>query len=108
VLIGWVLFYYESLADGMQHLGVMFGIVKAELTDPTVIYYFKHYLAFLAFAVLACVPWKAAVDKLPELPGNVAKNLGRLLKPLAITVLFLLAISIIVTQSYNPFLYFRF
>ena len=108
VLIGWVLFYYESLADGMQHLGVMFGLVKAELTDSSAIYYFKHYLAFLAFAVLACVPWKAAADKLPELSGNVAKNIGHLLKPLAITVLFLLALSIIVTQSYNPFLYFRF
>ena len=108
VLIGWVLFYYESLSDGMQHLGVMFGLVKAELTDPTAIYYFKHYLAFLAFSVLACVPWKAATDKLPELPGNVAKNLGSLLKPLVVTVLFLLALSIIVTQSYNPFLYFRF
>ena len=108
VLIGWVLFYYESLADGMQHLGVMFGLVKAELTDPTAIYYFKHHLAFLAFAVLACVPWKAGLDRLPGLPGNVAKNLGRLLKPLAITILFLLALSIIVTQSYNPFLYFRF
>ena len=102
VLIGWVLFYYESLADGLQHLGVMFGLVKAELTDPTVIYYFKHYLVFLGCAVLACVPWKAALGKLPI---GTKSNLA---KPIFVTVVFLLALCMIVTQSYNPFLYFRF
>ena len=108
VLVGWVLFYYESLGDGVHHLGIMFGFVRSSLTDPTAVYYFKHYLAFLVFAVLACVPWKAAADRLPEIPGNVAKNLGRFVKPLVITAIFLLALCMIVTQSYNPFLYFRF
>lgn len=102
VLIGWVLFYYESLADGIHHLGIMFGFADASLTDATVIYYFKHYLVFLIAAVLACVPWKSAV----QLPG--ADKWSPLIKPLVITVLFLLALCMIVTQSYNPFLYFRF
>ena len=104
VLVGWVLFYYESLLDALRHLGVMFGFVKAELTDPTVIYYFKHYFAVLVIAMAACVPWKMATDRLPE----KARSLGTAWKPVAVTVLFLLAMSIIVTQSYNPFLYFRF
>ena len=102
VLVGWVLFYYESLADGIHHLGIMFGFADAELTDATVIYYFKHYLVFLVAAALACVPWKSAV----RLPGT--EKLSPLIKPLVITVLFLLAMCMIVTQSYNPFLYFRF
>ena len=109
VLIGWVLFYYEDLGAALGHLGTMFGFVKAELTDPTAIYYFKHYLAFLVAAALASVPWKVAVEKLPQGAAcNVVKNLGRLLKPIAVTVLFLLGLAMIVTQSYNPFLYFRF
>ena len=109
VLIGWVLFYYEDLGAALGHLGTMFGFVKAELTDPTAIYYFKHYLAFLVAAALASVPWKVAVEKLPQGTAcNVVRNLGRLLKPIAVTVLFLLGLAMIVTQSYNPFLYFRF
>jgi alginate O-acetyltransferase complex protein AlgI len=100
--VGWVLFYYESLGDGIRHLGIMFGGTGAKLTDATVIYYFKHYLVFLAAAVLACVPWKSAV----RLPG--AEKWSPLIKPLVITALFLLALCMIVTQSYNPFLYFRF
>lgn len=103
VLIGWVLFYYESLAAALQHLGVMFGFVRAELTDPTVIYYFKHYFAVLVCAMVACVPWKRAIWQPKYASGG-----SKILKPIAVTILFLLAMSMIVTQSYNPFLYFRF
>ena len=104
VLIGWVLFYYESLGDGVRHLGIMFGLVKADLTDPTVIYYFKHYLAFFVFSILACVPWKTVAQRIPPMP----KTVSGIVKPVVITALFLLALCMIVTQSYNPFLYFRF
>lgn len=106
VLVGWVLFYYESLADGWNHLKIMFGFAEASLTDPVTIYYFKHYLVVLVAAVLACVPWKSVLEKLPGRTTLCAA--GAWVKPLVITVLFLLALGLIVTQSYNPFLYFRF
>jgi alginate O-acetyltransferase complex protein AlgI len=106
VLVGWVLFYYESLADGLSHLRVMFGLAEAKLSDPVTIYYFKHYLVVLVAAVLACVPWKAALEKLPGKSALCAA--ASWLKPLVITALFVLALGLIVTQSYNPFLYFRF
>lgn len=108
VLIGWVFFYYESLGDGLNHLKIMFGFGGAPLCDPGAVYYFKHNLVFLVAAVIACVPWKAVLQKLPD---GVKASLGptcQWLKPLAVTALFLLALAIIVGQSYNPFLYFRF
>ena len=104
VLIGWVFFYYESLADGLHHLATMFGLAGAELCDPAAVYYFKHYLVFLIAAILACIPWKQA---LPQLFAK-SEQAAYWLKPLAITVIFLLALGMIVSQSYNPFLYFRF
>ena len=106
VLVGWVLFYYESLADGWEHLKIMFGLTQAKLSDPVTVYYFKHYLVILVAAVLACVPWKSTLEKLPGKTELCA--VATWLKPLAITVLFVLAMGLIVTQSYNPFLYFRF
>ena len=108
VLIGWVFFYYEGLGDGLNHLGTMFGFVRAELIDPTTVYYFKHYLVFLIAAALASIPWKGIIARLPE---KVRFSLGEAavwLKPISLTALFLLAMGMIVTQSYNPFLYFRF
>lgn len=108
VLIGWVLFYYEGLGDGLRHLGTMFGFVRAELTDPTSIYYFKHYLVFLVAAALASVPWKSVLAKLPEKVQTSLSEAAVWLKPITLTLLFLVAMGMIVTQSYNPFLYFRF
>ena len=103
VLIGWVFFYYESLSDGLQHLGIMFGLVRAELCDPVTVYYFKHYLVFFVISVLACIPWKTL---LPQ--NRITDTVLWWLKPLALTAVFLLSMGLIVTQSYNPFLYFRF
>ncbi len=106
VLIGWVFFYYENLGDGLRHLGIMFGMVRTSLTDPAAIYYFKHYLLFLVAASLACIPWKAIYDRLPFQKST--EQLQLWFKPLVLTALFVLGMAMIVTQSYNPFLYFRF
>ena len=105
VLIGWIFFYYENLSDGLQHLGIMFGLVGAPLTDPGAIYYFKHYLLFLVAAALASVPWKQL-----RFPAKLRAlgSVGPWLKPVAATILFLASLAMIITQSYNPFLYFRF
>ena len=106
VLIGWVLFYYENLSDGLNHLGIMFGFVQVDLCDPAAVYYFKHNLVFLLAAALASLPWKQFLQKMPY-PG-VLSAVGNWLKPLVATALFLLSMAMVVTQSYNPFLYFRF
>ena len=103
VLIGWVFFYYESLGDGLHHLGIMFGLVHSELCDPFTLYYFKHYLVVFVVSILACIPWKAI---LPQ--NRLTHTVGWWLKPLALTAILLMSIGLIVTQSYNPFLYFRF
>ena len=102
VLIGWVLFYYENLGDGLAHLSVMFGLGNAPLSDPTTVYYFKHNLLFLVAAALASYPWKE-LTILHRDSTHISWA-----KPFAVSLLFLLALAMIVTQSYNPFLYFQF
>ncbi len=108
VLIGWVLFYYENIGDCFVHLGAMLGIGTTGFTDPKTVYYFKHYFVVLLVSAIACIPWKSVAAKLPEKAANAASACAVYLKPAATTVLFLLSMAMIVTQSYNPFLYFRF
>ena len=108
VLVGWVLFYYVDLGQGLQHLKVMFGLAGAAWTDPAAIYYFKHNLVFLVAAALASVPWKLWMEKLPKTARRHLRQTGRWLKPAVVTVLFFLSVAMVVGQSYNPFLYFRF
>ena len=105
VLVGWVFFYYENLSAGLHHLGIMFGLSAAPLADPYAVYYFKHDFLFLATAALASIPWKQLLGN--RLPPRLLA-VGRILKPVAVTLLFLSSLAMIITQSYNPFLYFRF
>jgi alginate O-acetyltransferase complex protein AlgI len=103
VLVGWVLFYYVDIMDGIQHIGIMFGFVRTKLVDANAVYYFKEYMGFIVVGVLASIPWKKVI----KLPKAFDAPL-MWLKPIAVTVLFVASIAMLVGQSYNPFLYFRF
>lgn len=104
VLIGWVLFYYTDFSEMVAHLSCMFGLSGAALCDSFAIYYFKRYIGFIALGVLACFDWSKLADKLPKKP----KKILEIAKPIVITPLFFIALFMLVGQSYNPFLYFRF
>ena len=98
VLIGWVFFYYIDLSDGVRHLGIMFGLIKNPATDAVTVYYMKYYFVFLISGILACIPWKI----------NTESKVWTIFKPILATIIFVMAMSVLIGQSYNPFLYFRF
>ncbi len=108
VLIGWVLFYYEDLGTGVYHIGTMFGLTDAPLTDFKTIYYFKNYAVVLVISALACIPWKAVFASLSQKQAKAVAIYAEYAKPITVTVLFILSMAVLITQSYNPFLYFRF
>lgn len=112
VIIGWIFFYYTDLSEGIRHLGIMFGFIKTSLTDPVSTYYFKHYFVLLVIGVLASISWKRIGEKLfaKRIPNaqSLAASISVWAKPVAVTLLFLLSMAMIIGQSYNPFLYFRF
>lgn len=115
VIIGWVLFYHESLGAGLHHISAMFGLGATGIGDKVALYYLKQYFGFILIAILACLPWREIVSGLGrsgahsarEPFAEKAKNL-EFPGTLVITVLFLLCVAFMVSGSYNPFLYFRF
>jgi len=132
VIFGWVLFYHESLADGLHQMAAMVGLGTGGLSDPVALYYLKRYLGVLVLAALASVPWKQVLQKLlqhraetraaaaepgtetraaaaeaPVLPAGL-RAAGEWLRPIAATVLIGISVAFVVSGSYNPFLYFRF
>jgi hypothetical protein len=50
------------------------------------------------------MPWKSLLQHLPA----PLQAWGTWLKPIAVTAIFLQWLALVVTLSYNPFLYFRF
>jgi len=108
VIIGWVLFYFIDLGDGITHLKIMFGLSGNALSNAASVYYGKHYAAFLAAGILASFPWKNLLAKLFQKDRKAVTAITSYAKPLAVTLLFFVALGLLVGQSYNPFLYFRF
>ena len=108
VIVGWVLFYYIDLGDGLNHLYIMFGLSGNSLFNAASTYYGKHYAAFLLAGILASFPWKSLLAKLFPEENKTVAAIAYYTKPLAVTLLFFVALGLLVGQSYNPFLYFRF
>lgn len=104
VNIGWVIFYHTNLSDVVNHLGIMFGAGANGLIDAKFVYYAKHYLGFLILAFLASLPWKEILYRI-RIKDNAAISA---LKAVCVSIITILAIGMLIGQSYNPFLYFRF
>lgn len=104
VVIGWVLFFSNTIGEAFGYLRVMFGIDGFMLVDRAGIYYLLTNLVVLWLAWMFATPFpgRVCVRQLEE-GGNKAE----LLLVLHV-ILFLLAISYLIHDTYNPFLYFRF
>lgn len=114
VCIGWVLFYYTDLSQGLTHIRAMFGFVsgpeglhRAALIDETAVLALKQYSFFLPLAMLCCLP---LVSRLKSLFAATKKRqrVGHVLGLIALTGLLALSIVFLLGQTYNPFIYFRF
>ena len=110
VMVGWVFFYHESLADGLSQLGAMFFIGAEGLADSVSVYYLKRYLGILVAGVLACIPWKQLFGQKDGKFQTIqaAAPWIEWVKAVAVFALVLLSMSFLISSSYNPFLYFRF
>ena len=114
IAIGWVLFYYTDLGQGLTHIKAMLGFVsgpdglhRAALIDETAILALKQYSFFLPLAMLCCLP---VVSRLKAFFSVTKKRqrVGHVLGLAALTGLLALSIIFLLGQTYNPFIYFRF
>ena len=114
ITVGWVLFYYTDLGQGLTHVRAMLGFVsgpdglhRAALIDETAILALKQYSFFLPIAMLCCLP---LVSRLKALFSGTKKRqrFGHVLGLIALTGLLVLSIVFLLGQTYNPFIYFRF
>ena len=109
VIIGWVFFYYIDITKGLKFMSILFGYGSNPLYDIKFEVEFFNNIIFLIFAAFASTPvFKGMYKKLNEL--IVINNY----KPSKMTVIAFNALILIVStillvgQTYNPFLYFRF
>ena len=101
VMIGWVFFSAPSIGEAFRYIGVMFGR-SAAFADAN-----GSFLLTTNFALLL-IGFACALPVYSVLTGLLSpKKRSRLI--LALTpLLFVLCIVFMISETYNPFLYFRF
>ena len=108
VVLGWAVFAFDSLGDGLQFIRALFGGYGQALWDGGALYLLYTNIILFIIAAIGSTP----------LPGRLWNRLDRRLEahPVPLGALesalvasgLLLCVAFLVDASYNPFLYFRF
>lgn len=107
VLVGWVLFRSPSFSYAFQYLGVMFGLVKPEITGVTLGWYLDNKIIFLLIlSISLSVPWK---QFLPKLYDRIeALNWMSIMRVSYFVLLLLFSLMMVMSSTYSAFIYFKF
>ena len=108
VIIGWVFFRALTLSDGVEYLGVMFGMGSVDPASS--VYYLHQYAPEFILAFIGIFPLKNVIAGLLEKHKEkkavfIFSEIAP--KVLAVCVFFLSYMSL-VSGSFNPFIYFQF
>ena len=107
VLFGWVFFFSPTLGYAGQYLKVMFGIGAKGIFDKLGFFMIFTNWLLIVIAILASAP--RGYKLLKKITGCWQSEEVRTIVTCAVYIaMFLLCIAFLVTETYNPFLYFRF
>ena len=103
VILGWVLFRAETVADALHYLKGMFGFGGAPFADGMFTGYLEQNLILLIVGMALCTP------VVPVLKRKFGSTLvWDILSVIGLIGLFVLSVASLVSSSYNPFIYFNF
>lgn len=102
VMVGWVLFSSESFTAALDYIKVMFGLGGTSVFDSTASYYLSS--AGLSILVMSLSAFGFFV-KMPRIKNF---RLNVIVMTIGYTFIFLMCVAYLISETYNPFLYFRF
>lgn len=108
VIIGWVFFYYLDLSLGIEFIKILFGLNGNPLYDIKFEVEFFNNVIFLIIAALACTPiFKIMCGRIFSALNAREEHIS-LLHAIFNGAVLIISTIMLVGQTYNPFLYFRF
>ena len=107
ILIGWVFFFSPGISYAFEYIGTMFGIGACAILDRQgIAFIVSNYLLFAA-AITCSSSTGVKIFRSILIHINNSR-LRKIVKSSVYMVLLFVTIAFLVTESYNPFLYFRF
>lgn len=102
ILIGWVIFSIEDLSLLGNYLKNMFNIGHP-IIDNNFMYYITNYGLLIILGIFFSLPiWKNIVEKYQN------KKVFEIIINVVYVLLFFITVCYLVSDTYNPFMYFRF
>ena len=103
VVIGWVIFRAESIGDAFVYIRSMFGLMGNVFSDGRFTGWFTQNVILLIFGLLLSTPlFRFLSEKTQNSHVIGFVKVGGLIS------LFVLSVASLVSNSYNPFIYFNF
>ena len=107
VMVGWVFFFSPSLGAALDHIGMMFGMGASALADRQAVFLLTtHWLLFLL-----CILGSSSIGWTILRAFMESYKKGRTQRIMSCVIymgIFLVSVAFLVTETFNPFLYFRF
>ncbi len=107
ILISFVIFNNESLAEIALYLKGMFGLLNIPIVNQESLYYLKSYSTIIIISIIGATPFvNKCYSRLSN--HNYIGKFINIAEPLGYIALILIITGYLVDASFNPFLYFRF
>lgn len=108
VMLGWMIFRADDLPMAWNYFRTISGIGGAAFFDAQFVFYLREYAVILLVAILCSTPFLRALGERISARGERAAVLLTSLSWCARLVLFVVSVSFLIMNSYNPFIYFNF
>jgi len=108
ILLGWVLFRADSLAQAVSYIQTMLGASGAPFMDDVFRFYSGEYLVTLIAALVCCTPVFSRLGAAFARRGGWIGVLWELFQFVLQLFFFLCGVSMLVLKAHNPFIYFNF
>lgn len=106
VNFGWVLFRSSNLIEAYNYFKAMFGGSGQIFSEYTVMF-IKEYFVFFVFGIIFSTPIAKRMNK-KIVERAKFSDIFHICYPVVSMILFIIAVTYLVTGSYNPFIYFNF
>lgn len=105
ILISWVIFAFEDLTKVKDYFLTLFHLNGTSFVNNEALYYLNNYFVIIVIGIILATPLMKKLFEKIESKNTLLRNIFVSIVYLAI---FLLSTASLVSDTYNPFLYFRF
>lgn len=105
ILVSWVMFAFEDLNKVKDYLGTMFHLNGTSIISNDGLYYLNNYWLIMIIGIILSTP---IISKLFKKIEQKQTNTRSIMITILYIGILILSTSSLVSDSFNPFLYFRF